>query len=91
MVDVVVGHRQGALEDQRLEHGRIEPPVGLGMVRERRVGDPRVLQRQHERLLEVGVDVADLHRASWQRHEVGRVRERLDLEVASQRQREASC
>ena len=28
-----------ALEDQRLEHGGVEPAVGLGVVRERFVGD----------------------------------------------------
>ena len=58
MVDVVVGQAERALEEQRLEHRRVEPAVGLGEAVERAVGDRLVLEREAERLLEVGVDVA---------------------------------
>ena len=34
-----IGHRERALEDQRLEHSGVEPPIGLGVPFERLVGD----------------------------------------------------
>ena len=34
VIDVLVGHPERALEDQRLEHRGVEPPVGLGVTRE---------------------------------------------------------
>ena len=89
MVDVLVGHPERALEDQRLEHGGVEAAVGLGVVRQRGVGDRLVLERQHERSPEVGVDVADPDRVrvALRGERVGAV-ELLDVEVAPDRLRE---
>ena len=70
MVDVVVGHPERALEDQRLEHRGVEPPVRLGVVRQGGVGDRLVLEREHPRLAEMGVDVAEAHRLPVRRREL---------------------
>ena len=39
--DVVLGHAERALQDQRLEHRGVQPAVGLGLALERGVGDRR--------------------------------------------------
>ena len=75
-----------ALEDQRLEHRGVEPAVGLGVVGQRRVGDRLVLEREHERLAEVGVDVAEPDRLAVRPGASSAVLvEPLDLEVAPER------
>ncbi len=85
VVDVLVAHLERALEDQRLEHGGIEPAVGLGMVGQGAIGDRRVLEREPERLLEVRVDVAEDDAIARGRGKLRRARQRLDLEVVSDR------
>ena len=60
MVDVLIGHPQRALEDQRFEHRGVEPPVRLGAVGQGCVGDRGILQRQHVRAPGERVDVPDL-------------------------------
>ena len=48
MRDVVLGHPERALEDQGLEHGGVEPPVGLGLAGQGAVGDREVLQVERD-------------------------------------------
>ena len=82
MGDVVLGHVEGAVQDDRLEHGRVEPAVGLGHAGERVVGDRLVLQGEAERALEEAVHVAERHPVvSGRRLELAWIVELLDVEV----------
>jgi hypothetical protein len=85
VVDVLVAHLERALEDQGLEHSRVKPTVRLSVVAQRGVSYRGVLQRQHERLAEVGVDVPDLDRAAGRGRECPQIAERLNLEIPPQR------
>jgi hypothetical protein len=89
VVDVVVGQAQRALQQQRLEDGGVEPPVGVGEPVEGAVGDRLVGEGQPERLAEVGVEVAELQRTvALRRRQFLDGVERRDLEVLAERRGE---
>ena len=71
------------LQDQRLEHRGVEPAVGLGLVRQRGVGDRLVLEREPQRLRWCASQVAELRRGPSRRS--ARARRRRPRSISQSR------